>query len=102
MTRLQRSLIIGLKIFLLGLILHFIVYNFVTYVLHLEGTFMEILWLWKEVFTVLFFAALVYYVLRYKELKIFKHDKELRRLQRIFIAMLVITFVFTMIHGLSI
>ena len=52
MTRLQRSLIIGLKIFLLGLIVHFIVYNFVTYVLHLSGTFMEILRLRKEIFTV--------------------------------------------------
>lgn len=35
MNRLDRILTIGLKIFLLGLILHFIVYNFVTYVMHL-------------------------------------------------------------------
>lgn len=33
--KLQRILTTGLKIFLLGLILHFIVYNFVTYVLHI-------------------------------------------------------------------
>ena len=102
MTHLQRTLIIGLKAFLLGLILHFIVYNFVTYVLHLSGPVMEIIWLWKEIFTIGFFVALAWYVIRFKELKIFKHDKALRRLQRIFIAMLVITFAFTLLHGLSI
>lgn len=33
MSRLQRILIIGLQVFLLGLIIHFFVYNIVTYVI---------------------------------------------------------------------
>lgn len=100
MSKLQRTLIIGLKIFLLGLILHFIVYNFVTYVLHLTGPLMEAIWLWKEIFSVGFFGILIYYVLKYKELKIFKHDRRLWWLQWIFVALLIITFIFTLAKGL--
>ncbi|MBP6910477.1 hypothetical protein KBC03_02665 [Patescibacteria group bacterium] len=97
MTRLQRTLIIGLKIFFLGLILHFFIYNFVTYVLHLTGPVMDVIRLWKEILTILFFIALTYYVLRYRELKIFKQDKALRRLLRTFIALLLITFIITLL-----
>ncbi len=99
MSRLQRTLIIGLKIFLIGLILHFIIYNFVTYVLHVSGTFMDILWLWKEIFTILFFAAVVFYLFRFKERAILKKDKVLWWLQLIFIALLLVTFIFTFVTG---
>lgn len=102
MTRLQRTLIIGLKIFFLGLILHFFIYNFVTYVLHLTGPVMDVIRLWKEIFTIGFFGILVYYVFRYKQLQIFKQDKVLRRLLRIFIALLVITLIITLAKGLGI
>ncbi len=63
---------------------------------------MEVIWLWKEIFTVGFFGLLVYYVIKYKELHIFKKDKMLWRLQWIFVALLVLSFVFTLIRGLSI
>ncbi len=102
MSRLQRTLIIWLKIFLLGLILHFLVYNLVTFVIGATGIVMEIIRLWKEIFTVGFFGILIFYVFKYKELKIFKHDKALRRLQWIFIALLLITFIFTIAKGLGV
>lgn len=102
MNQLQRTLITALKIFLLGLILHFVVYNFVTYVLHLSGPVMDIIRLWKEIFTVGFFGILVFYVIKYKELHIFKRDKLLWRMQLTFIALLVLAFIFTFARGLNI
>lgn len=56
---------------------------------------MEVIRLWKEVFTIGFLGILIFYVLKYKELSIFKHDKRLRWLQWTFIALLVVTFIFT-------
>ena len=102
MSRLQRTLIVGLKVFLLGLVLHFIVYNFVTYILHRTGPVMEIIWLWKEIFTIGFFIALVYYVVRFKDYKLFKQDKMLWRLILSFIALLIVTFIITLAKGLGI
>lgn len=102
MSRLQRILIIGLQVFLLGLIIHFFVYNIVTYVIGATWPLMEVIRLWKEVFTIGFLGILIFYVLKYKELSIFKHDKRLRWLQWTFIALLVVTFIFTIAKWLDV
>lgn len=102
MSRLQRTLLVGLKIFLFGLVFHFIVYNFVTYVLHITWGVMDLIWLWKEIFTIGFFVALIYYVVRYKDYKIFMKDKTLWRLLLSFIALLVCTLIITLIKWLGI
>ena len=102
MSRLQHTLIIALKIFLLGLILHFFVYNFVTYVIGVSWIIMEAIRLRKEIFTIWFFAVLVYYIYTYKEFSVLKKDTTIWRLVWIFVALLVVTFVFTLAKGLGI
>lgn len=57
---------------------------------------MEVIWLWKEIFTIGFFIILCVHLYKHKDLKIFKHDKVLRWLQWTFIALLVITLIFTL------
>lgn len=102
MSRLQRIITIGLQIFLLGLIVHFFIYNIVTYVVGASWPIMEVLWLWKEIFTIGFFGILVFYLLKYKEFSIFKHDKQLWWLQWTFLTLLVVTFIFTIAKGLDV
>ena len=102
MSRLQRVTIIGLKVFFFGLLIHFVLYNFVTFVLHLSGTAMNVLRQWKEILSVAFFGVLLFYVIKYNDRKILFRDKTMKRMQISFIALLVITLLFTLLKHLSV
>ncbi len=52
----KKRILLLTKIFVIGLLLQFFVQTFVTFELWFTGTFWDLVWLWKEIFIIIFFV----------------------------------------------
>lgn len=78
-----------IKIFLIGLILQFFLFNWVNFGLWLEN---QLIWLWKEIFVIVFFWWAIYYMIVKKTFENIFKDKWILYLQLLFVLLVVITF----------
>jgi len=78
-----------IKIFLVWIILQFFLQTFVTFWIWIN---IEIIWLWKEAFILMFFLYLVYLLFSQKNFKTIFKDKTIVWLEIIFIAQVIFAF----------
>ncbi len=77
------------KVFLIWLVLHFFLHTFITFFIGLE---LSIIWLWKEFIVIWLFLALLYFILKHKDISFISRDKTIFYLEITFLLLILYTF----------
>ncbi len=83
---------VWIKIFLIWMIVQFFLQTFVTYILKIDNS---AIWLWKEIFVLWFFVYVAWQIYRNKDFGIVQNNKYIYRLLWIFLAQVVLGFLFS-------
>lgn len=99
MKGLTKTVNILIKIFFIGLLLQFFLHTFFTYKLEQTGQIWTVIWLWKEILILIFFAIIMFLVCKkgkeiwFNNLRSELKSQKLFRFLTYFVALCVITFV---------
>ena len=89
--------VIVFKIFAIGLLLQFLLQNFVTYILWRSGWIWNLIRLWKEIILIWLLIFILYFLRKNKQFKDFRHKFPLKNFLIIFLSIFVVVLLVTLI-----
>lgn len=95
--KLTKIFVIIFKIFAIGLLLQFLLQNFVTYILWRSGWIWNLIRLWKEVILIWLLIFILYFLRKNKQFKAFRHKFPLKKFLIIFLSIFVVVLLVTLI-----
>ena len=97
--RMSRMISFLYKFFFIGLLLQFFLHTFVMFRLWwIHVSWLEIIWLWKELFVVLWALFVVVFAVRQRMISLLREQLTIRRLQIVFVIAVCLTFALSLFY----